>query len=357
MRHAAGQSFALCIFSLLSLPLAAERLPQVAVAVATETPIVEEITVTGSVVAPQISRLSTEVAGWVQQVHVEPGDRVQRGQALVELDAELGRIALDMARAAAGAARATLAEADRRLGEAARLAEQKTIAVTELGARQAEVEIATATLAEREAEARRQQALLERHVLAAPYTGAISRKLTNAGEWVQPGTAVLELVEVDNLRIDFEVPQAFFPRLSPGMVLDARIDALDAGASTATVLTAVPVSDPQSRTFLLLTRPAAHEGELIPGMSARGRIRLDAGVLGVTIPRDALLRYPDGRTTVWVVARDETGVSVSERRVESGRGFDGLIEISTGLDAGAEVVVRGNEGLVEGQRVVIGASE
>lgn len=173
----------------------------------------------------------------------------------------------------------------------------------------------------------------------------------------KPGTAVLELVAVDDLRIDFDVPQAFFARLAPGMEVEARLDMLGASPLSTTVLTAVPASDAQSRTFLLVTRPAAPASALIRGMSARGRICLDAGVLGVAVPRDALLRYPDGRTTVRVVVDDAAAASVRERRVESGSGFDGFIEISAGLDAGTPVVVRGNEGLVEGQRVVIGASE
>ena len=57
----------------------------------------------------------------------------------------------------------------------------------------------------------------------------ISRKLTEAGEWVETGTPVLELVAVERLRLDIQVPQAYFPRIDPEtevtMLLDAYPDA------------------------------------------------------------------------------------------------------------------------------------
>lgn len=340
-----------------SQSLAAPDLPRVTTARAVETTIVHEVTVTGSVVAPRVSRLSTKVAGWVENVQVEVGDRVERGQTLLELDAELGRIALETTRAAVAAARAQREEAERRLTEAERLAAQKTLPETELYARRAEARIAAATLQQREAESRREQALLDRHVLSAPYAGAISEKSSNAGEWVTPGTAVLELVEVDDLRIDFQVPQAFFPRLAAGGSVEIRFDAVPGRTLQAEILTAVPASDPQSRTFLLLTRLVAAELALIPGMSASGTIRLDDGRRGLAVPRDALLRHPDGRTAVWRVERAEDETIVREQNIEIGRAFDTLIEVTAGLAAGAEVVIRGNEGLVEGQRIVVDQAE
>lgn len=85
-------------------------------------------------------------------------------------------------------------------------------------------------------------------------------------------------------------------------------------------------------------------------MSAHGVLQLDAGRTGVVVSRDALLRYPDGRVTVWVVEGDGDGASVTERQVKTGVVFDGRIEIE-GLAAGTRVVTAGNEALQEGQAV------
>jgi membrane fusion protein (multidrug efflux system) len=72
------------------------------------------------------------------------------------------------------------------------------------------------------------------------------------------------------------------------------------------------------------------------------------------VPRDAMLRYPDGRQVVWVVASGDDGNAiVRERRVETGLIAGGVVEILSGVEAGARVVTHGNETLQDGQTVVV----
>ena len=88
-------------------------------------------------------------------------------------------------------------------------------------------------------------------------------------------------------------------------------------------------------------------------MSVRGRLRLDTGRQGVAVSRDAMLRFPDGRITVWVVDGGGETPVVRERIVQVGLEFDGLVEITSGLVEGERVVTRGNETLQDGQAVDI----
>ena len=88
-------------------------------------------------------------------------------------------------------------------------------------------------------------------------------------------------------------------------------------------------------------------------MSARVELQLDSGQTGTVVPRDAVLRHADGRVLVWVVDTNNGTVTAIERRVRSGRTFDGKVEIVSGLEAGEEVVVRGNESLRVGQQVSV----
>ncbi|MGE0486236.1 MAG: efflux RND transporter periplasmic adaptor subunit [Gammaproteobacteria bacterium] len=325
--------------------------PVVTVARVHREPVSRDVTVTGSVVAPRLSRLSTEVAGWVAAMDVEVGDRIAAGATVLRLDDELAAIALEVARAATRAAAAELTDARRRLAEAERLSAERTIPATELRARRAEVELDEATLAERQAAERRQQALLARHVLRAPFAGAVSRKLHNAGEWVQPGSAVVELVATDDLRIDFAVPQAWYGRIDDGTRLAVRLDADPERVLDARVVGRVPLSDATSRSFLVLTRLDAADVTLIPGMSARATLRLASGAAAVLVPRDAVLRYPDGRVTVWELVRTQGASTVHERHVTLGPASAGRVAVTDGLDDGAEVVVIGNEHLRDGQAV------
>jgi multidrug efflux pump subunit AcrA (membrane-fusion protein) len=74
----------------------------------------------------------------------------------------------------------------------------------------------------------------------------------------------------------------------------------------------------------------------------------------VVIPRDALLRYPDGTFSVFLVRSVEDRHTAHEQRVSVGRG-DGEVEILQGLSAGDRVVTRGNETLRDGQAVEVRA--
>ncbi len=64
-----------------------------------------------------------------------------------------------------------------------------------------------------------------------------------------------------------------------------------------------------------------------------------------------MIRYPDGRTIVWIAKGQGAQRAVEERVVKTGLGFDGMVEIVNGLEPGEPVVIRGNESLRPGQKV------
>jgi RND family efflux transporter MFP subunit len=185
----------------------------------------------------------------------------------------------------------------------------------------------------------------------------ISERLTETGEWIAPGEAVLTLVAVDRLRIEFRVPQEFFNRINPQSTLSVTLDALPDRVFDASIDAVVPVSDFSSRTFLVHAAVDTGEVQMTPGMSVHGKLGLTTGRQGVVVSRDAILRYPDGRVTVWVIEPGSEPPTVTEKRVTTGHSFDGLITIREGIEAGDVIIVRGNEALQEGQQVRIQRSE
>ena len=342
----------LLALALLAAPaLHAQQAPPVDVALAERTEIVEELPLTGTLTSPRTARLSPEVEGRVSEITVDAGDRVARGDTLLALDDELVRLELEQAQAALREAEAELTDARRRLREARDLVERQSIPQTEVETREAQVQRMAAVVARRTAERAYQQARVERHTLEAPFTGVIARRLTDLGEWIEPGTAVLELVAVDRLRLDLQVPQSYFGRVDRRTPVAVRLDAMPDRTLEATVNEIVPVSDPSARTFLARVALDNAGARLTPGMSARATLRIDTGRTSVVVPRDALIRYPDGRVTVWVARHNSETYTVSEQRVRTGLTFAGQVEIVEGLDTGTPVVVRGNENLREGQQV------
>ncbi len=315
--------------------------------------IVQQVNVTGSVTSPRSAVLSTAVAGLVADIVIDEGHRVQAGDALLALDAELAELARDRTAAEVRRSETALADARRRLVDAEKVGAERAIARTEIESLRAEVQSDEAALAASRAALREQDAIVARHTLKAPFAGVISVRHAELGEWVNRGDGLLELVATDNLRFDFRIAQEYFGALTPDTPVDIALDAAADRPLRGRIDTIVPVKDPGARTFLVRVLADSDNAMITPGMSVRGRMNLDTGHQGVAVTRDAILRYPDGRITVWVVDNAEERLVVREQMVETGFEFDGLVEVTAGLAEGDIVVTRGNETLQDGQAVTV----
>lgn len=320
-------------------------------------PIVQYVNITGSVTSPRTALLSTAVAGLVADLTVDEGHRVKQGDALLALDMELAVLALERFLAEVRQRETELADAKRRLKDAEKIGANSAISRSEIESLRAEVMADDAALAASQAAAREQQAIVERHTIRAPFDGVISQRLTELGEWINRGDGLFELVATDNLRFDFRVAQDYFADLTPETPVEIALDAFPDRMMAGKVDSIVPVKNPSARTFLVrvLTQNVAADAasQITPGMSVRGRLALDVGRQGVAVSRDAILRFPDGRVTVWLVKETDGRPTVQEQAVQTGLEFNGMVEIRDGLKEGDIVVTRGNEILRDGEVVTI----
>lgn len=316
-----------------------------------EVPLISKLELSGTVTSRRVSQLSTAVPGLITTVHYDAGAMVEAGAILLELDPKLEEIAQEQTLANIAEAEAQLADANRRLKIAEDLATRSHGPQNTVDTIKTEIAIRKATLERLRAQRDASDERLVRHVVKAPFAGTISRKLAEAGQWVVPGTAVFELVEMSGLRIELPVPQQHFADIDDDIDIKLNFDAVPNTNVPARVEAIIPVSDPNARTFTLRVVPKTERSDITPGMSARASVSLQTNRKGLVVSRDALLRQPDGRITVWVVEPNGEANLVRERRVEIGISFDGLTEIRSGLKLDDQVVIRGNESLNEGQAV------
>jgi RND family efflux transporter MFP subunit len=349
-----ARNTALFIASLIAAASSALAAPPVGVGQSSERPVVQIVYVNGTVTSPQSAVLSPAVGGLIERIDVDAGDLVEKGDVVVALDRELENLQLERARAEEAQARSGLEDARRRLREAEEIGPERGIPETQIKTLRAEVARDESALAAVVAAARQQAAVVRRHDVRAPFSGVVSERFADVGEWVGPGDGLVELVATDGLRFDFRVPQTYFTRIDRGTPVELSLDALAGETIPGRIKAIVPVKDPGARTFLVrVEADADHPLRVTPGMSARASIRVRTGREAVVVPRDALLLYPDGRRTVWVVDRGQDGATVHEQRVQTGLEFDGFVEIRDGLDTGVTVVTRGNEALQNGQAVEV----
>jgi RND family efflux transporter MFP subunit len=315
--------------------------------------IYRQLQVTGTVTSARSARLSAATSGQVASVAVDAGSRVTQGDVLVTLDPEIPELEYQSADARERQARLALQDAQRRLEEARELVPQRSIAESVVRDLEAEVAEDEAALRAASAEALRRKALLERTRVRAPFDGVVAAKLTEVGEWINPGQAVVTLVSSEELRLDFAVADDYLGEIDDSVSVSYQVGQDGEDSYPGTIATAVPVSDPTARTFLLRVSPGTDRPVLVPGMSVSALLQIPAGRDGVVVARDAVVRYPDGRSVVWVVESGEEGPMATERLIRAGQQFAGQVEIVSGLEAGEQIVVRGNETLRIGQRVQV----
>ncbi len=321
---------------------------------ATNSTIKQVANFTGTVTALRNAELSVATAGLITRLEVDAGDKVAAGDLLMVLDDELARHQFDSAQAELNQALHALADAQRRLEEARRLAPQQSIAETVVKDIESEVAEDEAVVVRARAAAGYRKGILARHQLTAPFSGVISERHVERGEWVTPGQAALSLVSTEQLRLDFQLPEDYLGSITTGNAVSFNLGGNPAVSHKGRIATVVPVSDPTARTFLVRIEPEETISDILPGMSTQATLRMDTGRSGIVVPRDAILRYSDGRVVVWMVDSNDQGEAIaSERRVETGLTFDGKVEIISGVKSGEAVIVQGNESLRNGQTIQV----
>jgi RND family efflux transporter MFP subunit len=279
---------------------------------------------------------------------------VKARDVLLELDPLLAQKQWQSAQASAKTARLAASDSKRRLAEARTLVPQRSIAESVVRDLEAEVAQDEADVLRAEAEEGFASGVLERHQLRAPFSGIVSEKNTELGEWVTPGQPVLTLVATQHLRMDFPVSEDYFADISLTTPVTYSLGDQDNTVRAGTISTIVPITDPGARTFLLRVTARKPDPNMLPGMSARALLTLGSGRKGLTVPRDAILKFPDGRAIVWIIEQQPDGVTTAkETRVTPGAVFDGMVEVRDGLSAGDQVVLEGNETLQNGQRITL----
>jgi membrane fusion protein, multidrug efflux system len=336
--------------------LMAETPVPVGVSIAWTGEIREDVKLNGSLIAHKRSRLSTEVDGFVSEMLVDDGDRVERGAVVLRLDQRLARIDRDAAYARLEEARARHIESDRRYRELFELQETRHVADTTVSAAKAQIEIDAAMVKQAEAQLERARELLRRHVVQAPFGAVVSRKLVEQGEWVETNTAVAELVDVSLLRLEVPVPQFYYASVQIDTEVTIRLDAMPDRTFAARVTRKIPIGDAASRTFRVWIDIPNEEKRLAPGMSARVSLHIAARgeAPALLLPRDAVVRKPDGTANVWVIVVEDGVTKAVPRRIETGRSYRDHVEIVHGdVSPGQQVVIRGNEILQPGQSVLV----
>lgn len=318
----------------------------------------ELLDVVGTVRARTSAVVSTRIPGSISVLRVREGDRVKKGQLLIQLDARENQATAAVATAAIDEARRGLDEAlsrkklsDTTFDRYQNLYKEQAVSRQEFDVRQTEKDMASQGVARAEARLRQAQegakasgAMSDYTKIVAPISGVIAAKQADLGATVFPGQPLLTIEDEGSYQLELALPESDAARVKPGSPLQVTLDSTGS-TFAAKVAEVVPTADPGSRTFT--AKVTLTQKGLKSGMFGRAAIALGTTVDGITLPKKAVVER-GALTSVWIVEKDN---SARMRIVKAGRVNGDRVEILVGLSDGDRVIVGGVEKVSEGARV------
>jgi RND family efflux transporter MFP subunit len=182
----------------------------------------------------------------------------------------------------------------------------------------------------------------------APFAGTVEEHLAQRGEQVGPGTPVVRLVSTRDVQVTAGIPERYAGDIQSGDAVQVRMQMAGGEMRTGRIAFVGSAVNPQSRTFPVEIALSNPDGRLKPAMTATVLLRREQIEDALVVPRSAVVREADGEV-VYVV---EGGVARS-RRVVTGSSFGERVVVETGLSAGDEVIVLGQNNVAPGDRVAV----
>ncbi len=311
----------------------------------------------------EVAELASQVTGRVTEIRVDLGDRFQRGDLLVRIDASLAQHQIAEARTQETAADASLQRAEAELAAAEielersrKLRAQELISDRELNARSSAVAVARAQVAT--AQAQRKQAAARVSLLGyeasearlvAPFDGSVAARYLDPGSLVQPGARVLRLVQQGPLRVEFRVPERDLGHLEVGMPLEVTTQATGEQRFPGKVARRSAEISRVDRSVTVQGVLDTATSQLLPGMYATVHLELGRLENVVVVPNAAVVERElrgGQRTGVYRV-----DAGVARWQEVTVRGSAGDVAAVTPLAEGAEVITLGPDTLRDGTKV------
>ncbi len=324
-----------------------EGIPVQVHTVQTET-LEETVQAVGTLQASQTVRISPEIAGRIEEITFTEGERVSRGDTLVQLDDDRLRQQYEARRHSLSEARANRDNARQTFERNERLIEEELISEQEYDNSRTALESARARVQQLEAQVEEAREQLEDATIHAPYAGIMGSREVDSGNYVQPGTVVSVLYRLDPLEVQFTVPGRFAGRIEPGQTVRVHVSSLPDTTLRGSVTFVSPSIREQTRDLLVKARIDNSNRAAKPGAYARVELTLQTLENRPVIPAEALV----GTTEGYILFTVENG-EAHRRSVEPGIRRPGLVEIREGLQPGARVVQSGHQNLTDGSRVQI----
>lgn len=296
--------------------------------------VTRSITAVGTLQSNESVILRPEISGRVQAIHFQEGERVEAGAPLLSLDDSVYRAELAQAEAGLNLSRQNSQRAQELFQRRVGTARTRDEATAALRASQAEVALA--------------KARLDKTKLVAPFSGVLGLRRVSVGDYVNPGQEIVNLENIDPIKVDFRVPEPSLSEIREGQTVEVQVDAFPGETFTGQAYAIDPRIDASGRSVVIRARLENDDRRLRPGLFARVEVIVDRRQNAVLVPEQAIVPLQD-RTAVFRVVDDKavlTTVSLGQRRA-------GMVEVLDGLSESDVVVTAGQLKIRDGSIVSV----
>jgi membrane fusion protein (multidrug efflux system) len=314
----------------------------------TPRPLTYTLSAVGSLKSPENVILSPKRSGIIQKILVKEGDRVQKGQILVQLDDVDARLLLESAKARVQEAETSLETSRNTLVRYQNLLESKVIPQQTYDDISLKVKLGEAELTLAKTALNQAKQYLIDHKIVSPIEGIVSLKIASLGEHVNvaPKDAIMTIVQMDPLELEFYVPEIWIGKIKLRSEIGFSVKAFSEEKFTATLQFISPTADPLTRNVRMIGIVPNPHYRLKPGFFAEVTLQTGMNPDALVIPESALFSQ-GGRFYTYTV---QDGIA-KRKEIETGVRFEGKVEILRGIQIGERVVTAGHEQLSDGMRV------
>lgn len=315
-------------------PAAPQGPPPTGVEVATVEPgsVIATITAIGTLQADESVVIRPEIAGRVAKINFTEGQPVKAGELLFSLDDSIAQAEFDQAEADLALAKSNYDRAIDLFRKGSGSARSRDESLAGLQAATARLALA--------------RAKLDKTRIAAPFAGLLGLREVSVGDYVTPGHAIVNLEDVDPVKVDFRVPETFLAKLRTGQSIQVQVDAFANQVFEGEVYALNPRIDVEGRSVALRARIANPQGRLRPGLFARVTLVTEQRSDALLIPEQAI--FARGAESFVFVVRDGKAALT---RITLGVRQGVQVEVVEGLSAGDQVVAAGHLKLRDGAPV------
>ncbi|MCB1184927.1 efflux RND transporter periplasmic adaptor subunit [bacterium] len=296
--------------------------------------VTDRFTTVGSLDAGESIVVTSEITGVVTEIPFREGGRLAQGDLIARLDDEQLRAEMNRARALMDQSRSTWQRV-------------KTIVDQGAGAPQ-DLDDATAALRVAEANYALAETRLGKARITAPFAGLAGKRHVSPGAFLRAGDPITDLAQIDELRVDFAVPERLLATMRQGNPVTVTTTAYPDHVLEGVIDVIAPQLDPLTRSAGIVARVANPDGLLRPGMSATVSAVLTERDGALTVPSAAVF-VEGGQSYVYVIKPDSL---VTRTPVSLGTRLADVVEVTEGLVGGQQVVKAGHQKLYEGAKVM-----